>query len=74
LTLEKLTPSPPAANSFKPLIFRFSESTRQKNIDQFVQTARASDQSAGDELERTFYFSRYATNRCGNERFGTVIG
>jgi hypothetical protein len=54
LTLEKLTPSPPAANSFKRLSFRFSESTRQKNIDQFVQTARASDQSAGDELERTF--------------------
>jgi hypothetical protein len=54
LTLDKLSPSPPSSNLLRTLNYRFSESARLNNVKQFIEKARASDPSAGDELENTF--------------------
>jgi hypothetical protein len=54
LTLDKLSPSPPSSNLLRTLSYRFSESARLNNVKQFIEKARATDASSGDELERIF--------------------
>ena len=54
LTLDKLSPSPPSSNLLRTLNYRFSESARLNNVKQFIEKARATDASSGDELERIF--------------------